>query len=155
MAKPVLASARISAPVSVSEPPRTPNILVVDDEREMCELVKADLTRRGYDVSWRTSAKETLAAFDSSSFTVLLVDINMEELGGLELCRAALVKQPDLLVVVMTGFGSMEHAIGAIRAGAFDFVTKPISMNMLALRLERALRQRNLQDELERLRQRV
>ena len=131
------------------------SILVVDDEREMCEVLDADLSRRGYAVSWYTSAGEALDALDSADFGVMLVDINMDELGGLDLCRAAISKRPDLLVMVMTGFGSMEHAIGAIRAGAYDFITKPISMDVLALTLDRALRQRNLQDELKRLRRRV
>jgi two-component system response regulator HydG len=121
----------------------------------MCEVLDAHLTRRGYAVTWYTSAGEALTALDSADFGVMLVDINMDELGGLELCRAALSKRPDLVVMVMTGFGSMEYAVGAMRAGAYDFITKPISMDMLALTLERALRQRNLQDELKRLRQRV
>jgi two-component system response regulator HydG len=132
-----------------------PNILVIDDEQEMCELVATDLTRRGHRVSCYTSAKEGLAALESTQFVILLVDLQMAELSGLELCRAALSKRPDLVVLVMTGFGSMEQAVGAIRAGAYDFITKPISMDLLALTLERALRQRSLRDELESLRRRV
>ncbi len=132
-----------------------PRILVVDDDQEMCELAQTDLTRRGYSVSWYTSADRALNALDSSDFSVLLVDIHMEEMSGLEMCRAALAKRPDLVVMVMTGFGSLEHAVGAMRAGAYDFITKPISMDTLALALDRGIRQRNLQEELKRLRRRV
>jgi two-component system response regulator HydG len=132
-----------------------PSILIVDDDREMCELTHADLTRRGYKVSWYTSADQGLAALDQNDFSVLLVDIHMEEMSGLEMCRAALAKRPDLVVMVMTGFGSLELAVGALRAGAYDFITKPISMDALALTLERGVRQRTLQDELKRLRRRV
>ncbi len=131
------------------------SILVVDDALGMCELAEADLTRRGYGVRTYTSADEALIALDSADFSVLLVDIHMEGMSGLEMCRAALAKRPDLIVMVMTGFGSIEHAVGALRAGAYDFITKPISMDALALTLERALRQRNLQDELIRLRKRA
>jgi two-component system response regulator HydG len=136
-------------------PGQLQSILVVDDDREMCELAQADLTRRGYKVSWYVSADQALVALDSQDFGVLLVDIHMEEMSGLELCRAALAKRPDLVVMVMTGFGSLEHAVGALRAGAYDFITKPISMDALALMLERGVRQRSLQDELKRLRRRV
>jgi DNA-binding NtrC family response regulator len=133
-------------------PASAKKILVVDDDREMCELAKADLTQRGYSVSWYTSPDEGLAALDSSDFSVLLVDVQMDEMSGLDMCRAALAKCPDLVVMVMTGFGSLEHAVGAMRAGAYDFITKPISMDALALTFDRAVRQRELQEELRRLR---
>ncbi|HEY2406536.1 MAG TPA: sigma-54 dependent transcriptional regulator [Polyangiaceae bacterium] len=146
-----------SGPKSAPGPkPRgEPSVLVVDDDHDMCELVQADLSRRGYAVTFFTSPAQALVALDSEDFSVLLVDIHMEEMSGLDLCRAAVAKRPDLVVMVMTGFGSLEHAVGAIRAGAYDFITKPISMDALALTLERAVRQRNLQDELKRLRRRV
>jgi two-component system response regulator HydG len=121
----------------------------------MCELVEAGLTQRGYRVAWKLVPEEALALLDKEDFSVLLVDIHMEGMTGLELCQAALAKRPDLVVVVMTGFGSMDHAVGAMRAGAYDFVTKPISMNALALIVDRAARHRAMSDELRRLRRRV
>jgi DNA-binding NtrC family response regulator len=132
-----------------------PGVLVVDDDREMCELAEAGLTQRGYAVTWRLNPDEALSLLDSDDFWVLLVDIHMDGMSGLELCRAALGKRPDLVVVVMTGFGSLEHAVGAMRAGAYDFITKPVSMDALALALERAVRHRTMSDELRRLRRRV
>src|SRR5882672_8576588 len=98
----------------------TPKILIADDDRDMCELVEAGLSERGYGVSWRLSPDEALAKLDEEDFAVLIVDINMGSTSGLDLCRTALAKRPDLLVVVMTGFGTLEHAIAAIRAGAYD-----------------------------------
>ncbi len=106
-------------------------------------------------MSWRLSPDEALAHLDSEDFSILLVDIHMEGMSGLDLCRAALAKRPDLVVVVMTGFGTLEHAIGAMRAGAYDFVTKPVSMDGLALTIDRALRHRAMTEELQRLRRRV
>jgi two-component system response regulator HydG len=132
-----------------------PFVLVVDDDKAMCELVEAGLTQRGYRVAWKLVPEEALALLDKEDFSVLLVDIHMEGMTGLELCQAALAKRPDLVVVVMTGFGSMDHAVGAMRAGAYDFVTKPISMNALALIVDRAARHRAMSDELRRLRRRV
>lgn len=131
------------------------HVLVVDDDRDVCEVVHADLTRRGYRVTWFTSAAQALAALDITDFGVLFVDIQMEGMSGLDMCRSALARRPALIVVVTTGDSTIEHAIGALRAGAYDFITKPISMDALALTLERAVRQRALQDEIIRLRKRV
>jgi DNA-binding NtrC family response regulator len=134
---------------------QAPSILVADDDREMCELAETHLTQRGYSVTWRLTPEEALAALDEQGFSVLLVDIQMEGMSGLDLCRAALAKRPDLVVVVMTGFGTVEHAVGAMRAGAYDFVTKPLSMEALSLTLDRAVRHRAMSEELRRLRRSV
>ncbi|HET9953944.1 MAG TPA: sigma-54 dependent transcriptional regulator, partial [Polyangiaceae bacterium] len=128
------------------------SVLVVDDDREMCELAEATLGRRGYSVTWRVSPEVALALLDEQDFGVLLVDIHMEGMNGLDLCRAALAKRPDLVVIVMTGFGSIDHAVGAMRAGAYDFITKPVAMDALAITVERAARHRAMSDELRRLR---
>jgi two-component system response regulator HydG len=130
-------------------------VLVVDDEQSMCELVDAGLAQRGYSVQWRTSGEAALSLLDQQDFEVLLTDVHMDGMTGLDLCRQALAKRPDLCVIMMTGFGSLEHAVGAIRAGAYDFITKPISTDALALSVERAVRHRSLTDELKRLRRRM
>jgi DNA-binding NtrC family response regulator len=134
---------------------RAPRILVADDDRDMCELAVSSLAPRGYDVCSCETAEEALAKIEDEDFSVMLVDIHMEGKSGLELCREVAVKRPDLPVIVMTGFGTMEHAISAIRAGAYDFVTKPVSTDALALILERAIQHRAMTDELQRLRGRV
>jgi DNA-binding NtrC family response regulator len=136
-------------------PSSLPKILIADDDRDMCELAEAGLSQRGYGVSWRLSPDDALLQLDNEDFSVLLVDIHMEGMSGLDLCRAALAKRPDLVVVVMTGFGTLEHAIGAMRAGAYDFITKPVSMDALALTIDRAVRHRAMTEELQRLRRRV
>jgi len=130
-------------------------VLVVDDDQEMCEVVEAGLKQRNYSVTWKMTPAEALDLIDHQDFAVLLVDLHMDGMGGLDLCRAALAKRPDLVVVVMTGFGTMEHAIGAMRAGAYDFITKPVSMDALALTVDRAARYRAMSDELRRLRRHV
>jgi two-component system response regulator HydG len=132
-----------------------PAILVADDDKEMCELAEASLSRRGYKVTWRLTPEEALAELDREDFSVLLIDIHMQGMNGLELCSQALLKRPDAVVVVMTGFGTLEDAIGAMRAGAYDFITKPVSTDALALSVDRAARHRAMNDELKRLRRRV
>jgi two-component system response regulator HydG len=121
--------------------------LVVDDEQSMCELLEADLQLRDYQVSWYTSADDGLAAVESAPFDVVLTDLKMPGTDGIQFCRRIVANRPDIPVIVMTAFGSMESAIAAIRAGAYDFVTKPIEMDVLALALQRAAGHRQLQEQ--------
>ncbi|HVJ16734.1 MAG TPA: sigma-54 dependent transcriptional regulator [Polyangiaceae bacterium] len=132
-----------------------PSILVVDDDKDTCDLITTAIGSRSLFVSALQDPREALERLDTEDHQVLLVDINMEGMSGLELCRAALRKRPDLMVIVMTGFGSVEHAVEAMRAGAHDFVTKPAPMDALRMTVERALRHRAMRDELQRLRLRV
>ena len=122
-------------------------VLIVDDERNMCELLAADLGTRDFDVTWFTSASDALEELGRASFDVVLTDLKMPGIDGLELCQRIVANRPDIPVIVMTAFGSMETAIAAIRAGAYDFVTKPFEMDLLALTLERAVKHGRLQEQ--------
>jgi len=128
-------------------------VLVLDDDRDMCEMLAAALARRGWTIEWRTSAPEAWALFESDDFDVVVSDINLGGMTGLELCERLVANRPDVPVVVITAFGSLESAIAAIRAGAYDFLTKPFAIDVLILTLERALRHRALREEVKRLRQ--
>jgi DNA-binding NtrC family response regulator len=133
----------------------TGRVLVVDDDQGMRDIVAEGLGSRGYEVESRVSADEALVLLDTTDFDVVLTDLHLEGASGLELCESILARQADVCVVVMTAFGSLESAIGAIRAGAYDFVIKPLSMDALAVAVERATQHRRLRAELKRLRQRV
>lgn len=126
-------------------------ILVVDDDRSMCEMVQDDLNGRGFESSWCTSAEEALSVLKENEPDVILTDLQMPSTNGLDLCDRAAKNYPDVPVVVMTAFGSMETAISALRAGAYDFVIKPIDMDMLSLTLERAVNHRSLQKKVKQL----
>jgi len=127
------------------------HILVIDDEASMVDLLKTDLALRGYRVSGFTSAAEAIDTLPATDAQVILTDLNMPGVNGLQLCERVVANRPDIPVVVMTAFGSLETAIEAIRAGAWDFVTKPVEMELLAVVLNRALRHHNLQEEVRRL----
>ena len=122
-------------------------VLIVDDEQSMCELLEVDLRMRDFKTAWFTSADEAFQALSKKSFDVVLTDLNMPGGGGIDLCERIVANRPDIPVIVMTAFGSLETAIAAIRAGAYDFVTKPIEMNLLGVSLERAVQHRNLQEK--------
>ena len=130
-------------------------ILVVDDERSMCELLEADLKMRDFACVSRHSAESALRILREEDFDVILTDVKMPGMSGLALCEQVAANRPDIPVVVMTAFGSMETAIAAIRAGAYDFITKPIELDMLALTLLRAIKHRRLEDQVRRLSEQV
>ena len=114
-------------------------VLIIDDDQSMCELIDESLSQKGYKTEWRTSADEGFRLLDGQDFDAVLTDLNMRHMNGLDLCERIVSSRPDVPVVVVTAFGSMETAIGAIRAGAYDFVTKPVEMDALALVVERAV----------------
>lgn len=122
-------------------------ILIVDDERSMCEMLEDALRIREFESLWFTSADEALQAIRTEAVDVVLTDLKMPGTDGIHLCQRIVDNRPDIPVVVMTAFGSLEAAVQAIRAGAWDFVTKPVEMDMLALTLKRAVHHRELQHQ--------
>jgi two-component system response regulator HydG len=132
-----------------------PRILAVDDVQSMCEMLAERLPPLGFDVEWRTEGSQALAALADQAFDAVVTDINMREMDGLELCGRIVAAHPDVPVLVITAFGNLEAAIAAMRAGAYDFLTKPFDIKVLALSLERAVQHRRLRAEVKRLRQRV
>ena len=122
-------------------------ILIVDDEKMMCEMLEDDLKRHGFHPTCYISAEKALDALKAESFDVLLTDMNLPYMNGIELCERVVANRPDIPVIVITAFGSMETAIAAIRAGAYDFVTKPIDTEFLVLALDRAVKHHGLQEK--------
>jgi DNA-binding NtrC family response regulator len=122
-------------------------ILIIDDDPEMCDLLKTDLSRRGFSVQTFQDGAAALDYFKRNETDVVLTDLNLPGMDGIELCNHITSNRPDVPVIVFTAFGSMDTAIAAIRAGAYDFVTKPIDMDVLSISLKRALRNRELQQK--------
>jgi two-component system response regulator AtoC len=127
-------------------------VLIVDDDRSLCEFLAQSLRRRGFEAMWRTSAAEALAVLEAEEIDVVVTDLNMQRMGGIELCERIVVNRPNVPVVVVTAFGSLETAVAAIRAGAYDFITKPFEIETIELTLSRAVQQRALREEVKRLR---
>jgi len=130
-------------------------VLVVDDDASMCDMLVSDLGELGFEVKARTAAPAALEALVASEFDAVVADLNMPGMSGLELCERIVASRPDVPVIVITAFGSIQTAIAAIRSGAYDFVTKPLEVDALGLALERAIQHRRLSDEVRRLRQAV
>jgi two-component system response regulator HydG len=130
-------------------------ILIIDDDRSMCEVLESELRRREFEVTWLTSPQDAMALFEREDFGLVITDVNMAGMSGVDLCRQLVARREDMPVIVITAYANMETAVAAIRAGAYDFVTKPFDMDELALTIERALRHRALKEEVKRLRKAV
>ncbi len=135
--------------------PRRPRVLVVDDERAVRTALRVNLSKGGYEVALAETAGEALALVEAVRPDAVLTDVRMPGLTGLELLASLQATQPDLPVIVMTGHGSVDNAVAAMRAGASDYIIKPISKDELLVILERTLRNRALEAEVLALREQV
>lgn len=127
--------------------------MVVDDDLDLARLVAARLEEDGYTVDIRTSGSQALQRLDGVD--VILTDVVMDDVDGITLCREILTIDADLPVIVMTASSKIETAISAIRAGAYDFVTKPLDLEALSIVVERATAHRDLRVEVATLRRAV
>jgi len=130
----------------------TARVLLVDDDPSLCETLEIGLRKRGHTVVSCRSAAEAQLALGGSDFDVVVTDLNMREVSGIELCRRSVANRPDLPVIVLTAFGSLDTAVAAIRAGAYDFIAKPVELDALGIAIDRAASHRALREEVKRLR---
>ena len=129
-------------------------ILIVDDEREMRELLRDRLVHRGFEVELAAGYEAAVERLDAGCCDAVVTDIAMPGQSGIELCEWLSANRPNVPTIVITGFGNLDTAIAAIRAGAHDFLPKPFEIEELVFRLEHALRHRSLLEEVKRLRER-
>ena len=128
-------------------------ILVVDDDSYVRESTEEILRRKGYEVYTNANGKDALVALDQADFDLILSDIKMPEMDGMELLEAAKGKYPDIHVIMMTAFGSVDNAVEAMRKGAYDYIQKgSADPTEIELVVERALTYQDSQRENKRLR---
>jgi DNA-binding NtrC family response regulator len=127
-------------------------VLVVDDDKSMIELLSERLKRRQFEVVTALGGAEARVAFDTAQADVVVTDLNMPGQSGIQFCEWVATNRSDTPVIVITAFGSLDTAIAAIRAGAYDFIPKPFEIDVLAIALERAIKHRELGHEVKRLR---
>jgi DNA-binding NtrC family response regulator len=127
-------------------------ILIVDDDDDTAVLLRDSLRKRGYDVEAVNSAQQCLERLRTDPADVVVTDVQMSGMSGIDLCVELRQRYPDLLPLVLTGQGGLDTAIAAIRAGAYDFITKPVKVDALAIAVQRAVEHLSLQREVLRLR---
>ncbi|MGH8067856.1 MAG: sigma-54-dependent transcriptional regulator [Candidatus Entotheonellia bacterium] len=133
----------------------TGEILVVDDEARMRELVAKVLAREGYAVRALPRAQKVLRALEEAPADLIISDIRMPEMDGLTLLQEVKRVAPETSVLLMTAFGSIDTAVQAIKAGAYDYLTKPFKMDELIVVVRRAMAERRLRAEVRALREEV
>src|SRR5262245_32922276 len=126
-------------------------ILVVDDEEDTATLLCDVLRRRGYNVEAVHSGAACLDYLRDGPVDVVVTDVQMPGMSGIELCEQLYVRYPDVAPIVLPGYGGVDNAISAIRAGAYDFLTKPVTGDTLQVAIDRALEHFALQREVKRL----
>jgi DNA-binding NtrC family response regulator len=133
----------------------TRRVLVVDDEPDMVENCARILRRAGYQCLTATDPNRALALVDAERPDLLLTDLKMPGMDGMEVLRRAHAVDPALPVILITAFASIESAVAAIKDGAFDYLPKNFSIDQLRVAVERGLRQRDLQLENRNLREQL
>ena len=121
-------------------------ILVLDDDAIACEFLQEALSRAGYEVDAFTSAKKALRE-DLSAYDLLMSDIRMPDMDGLQFLRQVHEKWPDLPVILMTSYGSLETTMEALRLGAWDYISKPFSPDQIRAMVKKVLDVRELQQQ--------
>ena len=130
-------------------------ILVCDDDRAVRTALRVNLSKAEYEVTLAESAEQAMEVLKTTPQDVLLTDVKMPGMGGIELLGLVRTHWPDVRVVLMTGFGSVPDAVAAMKAGAADYLIKPIERDELLVLIERALATRALQREVIALRKEV
>ena len=127
-------------------------ILIVDDDEDVAILLREALRRRGFDATAVTSGRAALEHLRTTAADVVVTDVQMDGMTGIELCEQLHRSEPDLLTIVLTGQGGIDTAIAAIRAGAYDYLTKPVKVDAVEIAITRALDHLSLKREVTRLR---
>jgi len=122
-------------------------LLVVDDERSMRELLSIVLRREGYDVTLAENGRTALERLERGRFDLLISDIKMPDMSGVDVLRAAKRIDPDMVGIMITAFAAADTAIEAMRLGAHDYLSKPFDVDELKIKVRNALEQGQLRQE--------
>jgi DNA-binding NtrC family response regulator len=118
-------------------------IMVVDDEESICMGCSISLRDMGYTVETFPKGRPALAAARQNGYDLILLDLMLPDMNGMEILERIRQDAPDVKVIMMTGYASVENAVKAMKLGAFDYLSKPFSADELILSVERALESRN------------
>ncbi|MGE0679995.1 MAG: sigma-54-dependent transcriptional regulator [Candidatus Binatia bacterium] len=133
----------------------TAHILLVEDETNMAKMQAKILQRKGYDVATAGNGREALLKLDRANFDIVITDLKMPVMDGMQLLREMNIKERGCAVIVLTGHGTIESAVEAMQSGAADYLTKPCNPDELLLKVDKLIETKKLREEVVRLRQEV
>ena len=122
-------------------------ILVIDDEDSMCNFMEIMLAKQGYAVDTTTSGKEGVSLLKDNNYELVIADLNMPQMDGIEVLKAVKSFKKEQELVVMTAYASVDTAIEAMKQGAADYITKPFKVDEIKLVIEKAINRKKLLDE--------
>ena len=122
-------------------------VLVVDDEESIREFLEIMLRREKYEVATASNAKKALKTLEKENFDMIITDIQMPEMNGIELLGKVKDMDPDTVVIMITAYGSTESAVEAMKLGAYDYITKPFKIDELKIIIKNALSANTLKQE--------
>lgn len=123
------------------------HVLVVDDEEDFLNTLVKRLNLRHVHASGASRGREALRLIDQEPVDVVVLDVKMPDMGGIEVLREIKNRHPLVEVIMLTGHASLEVAIQGMEAGAFDYLMKPVSMDELLYKLQDAYKKKSIQDE--------
>jgi DNA-binding NtrC family response regulator len=129
-------------------------ILIIDDDLEMCRFLQDILTEEGHQVEFQTNGEEALSRM-SDQIDLVITDLQLKGIEGLELMQRIQKQTPDVSVIIITAFGTIESAIDAMKKGAYDYIPKPFKIDELLLVVQKSLQESALRREVARLRKEV
>lgn len=124
-------------------------ILIADDQKMICAMLSKRLTLEGYSCVTAHSGKDALSHFYRENFSLIISDIRMPEMDGLELLKHVKTAQPNMMFIIMTAYPEIEVAVEAIRSGATDFLIKPVDLELTVFSVRRALERKKMEEEIE------
>ena len=133
-------------------PEERPRILVVDDEKVIRDMLADFLGMEGFDVRTAEDGTSALGELAKNHFNVVISDLKMPRMGGIALLDEIARTSPDALTVIMTGFGTVETAIDAMKRGAYDYVLKPFKLDEVVHVVQRGIEKQRMEAENMRLR---
>src|SRR5204863_8720459 len=130
-------------------------VLVVDDEEDLRKAIVGILTLDGFEVGQTGSAEEAAEKLSQTAYDVLITDHNLPGKTGVELLEETLVRYPETIGIVITGYGTIETAVSAMKKGAYNYLTKPFKLVELPIMVRKGLRERQLRFENQYLRKQL
>jgi len=130
-------------------------ILIVDDEKSIRDFLEIMLKKEGYRVSSASGGEDAMRLFNNSSYDLVISDVRMKGMGGVELLKNIKETSPETIVLIVTAYASVDTAIDAMKAGAYDYLTKPFKIDEIRLVVKKALEKRRLREEVSILREKI
>src|SRR4030042_2059653 len=121
-------------------------ILIVDDEEVICNVLDRRLTKEGYSCTTANNGKEALHHFYKNSFSLIISDMKMPEMTGIELLQKVKAIDPKMKMIMVTAYPDIDLAVNAMRLGAYDFIIKPADLDLIVMSVKKALESRGREE---------